>query len=74
MGLKQMPCYQVKYHFSTIIFYIIFRSHEQRMKGTGEENGNEVIPEEKALKGNANVIDSKQAIVLLVILPALQMR
>merc|ERR1719300_1002047 len=50
------------------------KSHEQRMKGTGEENGNEVIPEEKALKGNANVIDSKQAIVLLVILPALQMR
>ena len=44
------------------------------MKGTGEENGNEVIPEEKALKGNANVIDSKQAIVLLVIIPALQMR
>ena len=44
------------------------------MKGTDEDSKNEVIPEEKALKGMANIVGSKQAIVLLVILPTLHMR
>merc|ERR1719474_1870326 len=49
------------------------KSHEERMKGTDEDSKNEVIPEEKALTGMANIIGSKQAIVLLVILPTLHM-